>query len=96
MPDGDTASLEPSSGVGQEVWAAISVIFCVSVIMVFFFILCCAYRRHRRIHDTPIITESFELAHERSFVNFQLSQQTKAQTQTDVSVSQTETTTANL
>lgn len=37
--------------IGQEIWAAISVVFCVGVILVFFFILCCAYRRHRRIRD---------------------------------------------
>jgi len=37
--------------VGQEVWAAISVVFCIAVILVFFLILCCAYRRHRRVRD---------------------------------------------
>lgn len=42
--------------VGQEVWAAVSVVFCVAVILVFFFILCCAYRRHRRVRDSVIFT----------------------------------------
>lgn len=42
--------------VGQEVWAAVSVVFCVAVILVFFFILCCAYRRHRRVRDLTMFT----------------------------------------
>lgn len=42
--------------VGQEVWAAVSVVFCVAVIMVFFCILCCAYRRHRRVRDLSMFT----------------------------------------
>ena len=42
--------------VGQEVWAAVSVVFCVAVILVFFFILCCAYRRHRRVRDLAMFT----------------------------------------
>jgi len=51
-----------SSIVGQEVWAAVSVVFCVAVILVFFFILCCAYRRHRRVRDltmfaAPVLDE---------------------------------------
>ena len=44
--------------VGQEVWAAVSVIFCVAVILVFFFILCCAYRRHRRVRDINALSVS--------------------------------------
>lgn len=42
--------------VGQEVWAAVSVVFCVAVILVFFCILCCAYRRHRRVRDLTMFT----------------------------------------
>lgn len=37
--------------VGQEIWAAVSVVFCVAVIFIFLLILCCAYRRHRRVRD---------------------------------------------
>lgn len=50
----DTAEVSPI--VGQEVWAAVSVVFCVAVILVFFFILCCAYRRHRRVRDVTMFT----------------------------------------
>lgn len=50
----DTAKVSPI--VGQEVWAAVSVVFCVAVILVFFFILCCAYRRHRRVRDLTMFT----------------------------------------
>lgn len=57
MSDADVSSI-----VGQEVWAAVSVVFCVAVILVFFFILCCAYRRHRRVRDltmfaAPVLDE---------------------------------------
>lgn len=45
----DTSRVSPT--IGQEMWAAVSVVFCVAVILVFFFILCCAYRRHRRVRD---------------------------------------------
>lgn len=50
----DTAKV--STIAGQQVWAAVSVVFCVAVILVFFFILCCAYRRHRRVRDISMFT----------------------------------------
>lgn len=55
-----TAKVSPI--LGQDLWAAISVVFCVAVIFIFFFILCCAYRRHRRVRDVSIfITPREEL-----------------------------------
>lgn len=55
--------------VGQEIWAAVSVVFCIAVILVFFFILCCAYRRHRRIRDFNMLgISSLRERHTKAFV----------------------------
>lgn len=54
------SSMKVSPLMGQELWAAVSVVFCIAVIFIFFFILCCAYRRHRRVRDVSIFTEPRE------------------------------------
>lgn len=75
-----------STRVGQEIWAAVSVVFCIAVILVFFFILCCAYRRHRRIRDLNVFgisslrerrTKAFVVENWTSFHPIQLAMRSK-------------------